>query len=84
MQGGMGAARGLAQASVEEVATLTQECFLGSLSENFVPSCAAMSLEGTGARDKLQRITVWMSEKWGWVAAKGFCRCRLASSLRRF
>lgn len=32
MQGGMGAARGLAQADVEEVATLTQAWFLGSLS----------------------------------------------------
>lgn len=53
MQGGMGAARGLAQAGVKEVATLTQACFLGSLSENFVPSCAAVSLEGTGARDEL-------------------------------
>lgn len=53
MQGGEGAARGLAQAGVEEVSTLTQACFLGSLSENFVPSCAAVSLEGTGARDEL-------------------------------
>lgn len=53
MQGGMGAAGGLAQAGVEEVAILTQACFLGSLSENFVPSSAAVSLEGTGARDEL-------------------------------
>lgn len=53
MQGGEGAARCLVQAGVEEVSAQTQARCLDLLPKNFVPSRAAVSLGGTGARNEL-------------------------------
>lgn len=58
-----GGCRGLAQASAEEVRTLTQARFLSRPPENSVPSRSAVSLGGTEAQDKLERGTLWASGK---------------------
>lgn len=55
--------RGLAQDRVEEVRTLTQARSLRRPPEISVPSRSGVSLEGTGAQDKLERGTLWASGK---------------------